>query len=100
MLSVQKQMQPVSKNANNPFTKSMYATLNSVMEACKTALLSNAIWLFQYPVPIDNPNLFGLVTKLTHVESGEWQASLNVVPLPKADPQIMRSSSHTPVAPP
>ena len=29
----------------------------------------------------------GLVTKLTHAESGQWQASLAVVPLPKADPQ-------------
>lgn len=29
----------------------------------------------------------GLVTKLTHAESGQWQASLTVVPLPKADPQ-------------
>ncbi len=29
----------------------------------------------------------GLVTKLTHAESGQWQSSLAVVPLPKADPQ-------------
>lgn len=29
----------------------------------------------------------GLVTKLTHAESGQWQSSLMVMPLPKADPQ-------------
>ena len=28
-----------------------------------------------------------MVTKLTHAESGQWQSSLAVVPLPKADPQ-------------
>lgn len=29
----------------------------------------------------------GLVTKLPHAESGQWQSSLMVMPLPKADPQ-------------
>jgi hypothetical protein len=29
----------------------------------------------------------GLTTRLTHAESGQWRASLAVVPLPKADPQ-------------
>ena len=29
----------------------------------------------------------GLVTRLTRAESGQWQPSLAVVPLPKADPQ-------------
>lgn len=29
----------------------------------------------------------GLVTKLTHAESGQWQSSLMVMPLPKPDPQ-------------
>lgn len=92
LLSVQKQMQPASKDATNPFTKSKYATLNSVMESCRNALLANGIWLCQYPVPTDIHNSLGLMTKLTHVESGEWQASLTVVPLPKADPQGMGSA--------
>ena len=92
LLSVQKQMQPACKDATNPFTKSRYATLNSVMESCRKALLDNGIWLCQYPVPIDVPNSIGLMTKLTHVESGEWQASLTIVPLPKADPQGMGSA--------
>ena len=53
LLKVQRQLQPALKDADNPFTKSRYATLNSV----------------------------------THAESGQWQASLAVVPLPRADPQ-------------
>ena len=54
------------------------------MEACRDALISNGIWLAQYPVTVEAGHM-GLVTKLTHAESG--QASLMAMPLPKADPQ-------------
>lgn len=86
LINVQRQLQPATKDADNPFTKSKYATLNSVMSSCRDALLSNGIWLCQYPVPAE-PGYLGLATKLTHAESGQWQSSLAVVPLPKADPQ-------------
>ena len=92
LVQVQKQMSPATKDATNPFTRSNYATLNSVMESCREALLNNNIWLCQYPVPIDMPDCLGLMTKLTHTESGQWQASLAVVPLPKSDPQGMGSA--------
>ena len=92
LLNVQREMSPATKDGKNPFTKSSYATLNSVMESCRDALLKNNIWLCQYPVPIDNPECIGLMTKLTHTDSGQWQASLAVVPLPKADPQGMGSA--------
>ena len=86
LINVQRQLQSATKDANTPFTKSKYATLNSVMDSCRDALLSNGIWLCQYPVPAE-PGYLGLVTKLTHAESGQWQSSLAVVPLPKVDPQ-------------
>jgi len=92
LLNVQRTMQPIVKDAENPFTKSWYASLNSVMDACRDALIENGIWLCQYPVPVEQPNSLGLVTKLTHAESGQWQSSLAVVPLPKADPQGMGSA--------
>lgn len=92
LLNVQRTVQPVIKDAENPFTKSWYASLNSVMDACRDALIENGIWLCQYPVPVEQPNSIGLVTKLTHAESGQWQSSLAVVPLPKADPQGMGSA--------
>lgn len=41
---------------------------------------------------MEQPNSLGLVTKLTHAESGQWQSSLAVVPLPKAGPQGMGSA--------
>lgn len=92
LLNVQRTVQPVTKDAENPFTKSWYASLNSVMDACRNALIENGIWLCQYSVPVEQPNSIGLVTKLTHAESGQWQSSLAVVPLPKADPQGMGSA--------
>ena len=42
LIKVQEQLQPATKDANNLFTKSKYATLNSVMDSCRDALLSTA----------------------------------------------------------
>ena len=86
MLRVQLSLSPASKDAENLFVNKRYATLNSVMDACREALTVNAIWVSQYPVAVQTGHL-GLVTKLVHAESGQWQSSLMVMPLPKADPQ-------------
>ncbi|UQZ90625.1 single-stranded DNA-binding protein [Deltaproteobacteria bacterium Smac51] len=86
MLKVQAEISPAVKDRENPFAKARYATLNSVVEASREALLKHGIWLVQYSVPAEQGHL-GLVTKLIHAASGQWQASLMVMPLPKADPQ-------------
>lgn len=83
------------KDAKNPFVNSHYASLNSVMQTCREALLQNGIWLTQLPVPAPvelGAGYIGLVTKLTHAESGQWQSSFIVAPLPKNDPQGMGSA--------
>lgn len=95
LIEVQSELVPATKDATNPFTRSTYATLNSVMEACRDVLLKHGIWLTQLPVPAPSElgaGYIALVTKLTHAESGEWQSSLTVIPLPKADPQGMGSA--------
>jgi len=86
MIQVQQSLVPAQKDGDNPFTNSRYATLHSVFEACRGALLSHGLWVTQYPVPVESGNL-GLVTKIVHAESGQWQSSLLVMPLPKSDPQ-------------
>jgi hypothetical protein len=86
MLKVQAELQPAFKDRQNTFTKSSYATLNSVMDTCRESLIKHGIWLVQHPVPVDQGNL-GLVTKLVHTQSGQWQSSLMIMPLPKSDPQ-------------
>lgn len=86
MVKVQQALTPACKDAENPFAKSRYATLNSVIDSCRDALVAQGIWVAQYPVPVESGHL-GLVTKLVHTGSGQWQGSLMVMPLPKADPQ-------------
>lgn len=95
LLKVQQEMSPATKDGNNPFTKSKYATLNSVMEACREPLVNNGILLTQAPVPPPDylgGGYLGLMTKLIHAESGQWISSLTVIPLPKSDPQGMGSA--------
>ncbi|WP_165176692.1 ERF family protein, partial [Desulfovibrio sp. ZJ369] len=91
LIEVQKHLQPAIKDAENPFARNRYATLNSVMDSCRMALLDNGILLTQYPVPVEGSNL-GLVTKLVHAKTGQFQASLAVIPLAKPDPQAMGSA--------
>ncbi|WP_415717041.1 ERF family protein [Maridesulfovibrio sp.] len=86
MLKVQQALKPAIKDGQNNFTNSKYASLQSVMNSCREALLSNGIWLTQLPIQVENGNL-GLVSKIVHAESGQWLSSLLVMPLPKSDPQ-------------
>lgn len=86
MILVQQTLSPALKDAENTFTNSRYATLHSVMNACRDALLEHGVWLTQYPVSVE-ANQLGLVTKIVHAETGQWQASLLTIPLPKNDPQ-------------
>jgi hypothetical protein len=93
MIGVQKIIRPALKDSYNGFTQSRYATLNSVMDACGEALINAGIWVTQFPVPVEGDgSLLGLVTKLVHAESGEWQESTIVMPLAKADPQAYGSA--------
>ena len=86
ILKVQAEICPAVKDRENPFAKTKYATLNSVVEASRAALLKHGVWLVQYSIPAEVGHL-GLVTKMVHATSGQWQTSLMVMPLPKADPQ-------------
>lgn len=86
MLKVQQALKPATKDGQNNFTNSRYASLQSVMSTCREALLANGIWLTQLPVQVESGNL-GLISKIVHAESGQWQSSLLVMPLPKSDPQ-------------
>lgn len=63
------------------------------METCSEALINAGIWVTQYPVPVeDSSSNLGLVTKLVHAESREWQESIIVMPLAKTDSQAYGSA--------
>ncbi|WP_304026189.1 ERF family protein [Desulfovibrio piger] len=91
LIAVQKDLKPALKDAVNPFVHNSYASLGSIMDACRNALIEHDVLLTQYPVPVEGEYL-GLVTKLVHAKSGQYQASLAVIPLAKHDPQAMGSA--------
>ncbi len=93
MLAVQKDLRPVVKDAKNEFCKNKYVTLTNVLQATMPILQHHGIWLSQYTVPSPEPGCMALVTKLVHVASSQWTASMTIVPMPKNDPQGMGSAT-------
>lgn len=72
LLKAQKEIGAVKKDAVNPFYKSNYADLNSVIEACKDILNEKGIFVMQ-PVGHDEQGDY-VETFLMH-ESGEFVSS-------------------------
>ena len=80
----------VKKGADNPFFKSKYANLESVIEAAHGALEANGLAVMQGPGPMDG-NCITLTTRLIH-ESGEWIETDFSLPAGKMDPQAAGSA--------
>jgi len=86
LLIVQKEIEPVKKEAENPFFKSKYADLPSLMGACKSILNKNKIVVLQ-PITGDF-----VETILIH-ESGEWVSGKTKIIVKSAnDPQAQGSA--------
>jgi hypothetical protein len=91
LLAAQKEIGSASKDAVNPFFKSKYADLGSVMEACKEALNKNGITVLQ-PVGTDGMGATLLETILLH-ESGEFMSdTMSVTVKQQNDPQAQGSA--------
>lgn len=88
LVKAQKAIKPAVKDSKNPFFKSSYADMTSVLDACKDALNSNGVTFLQ-------PVMGNIVqTYLIH-ESGEWFMSempITVAEVKKNDPQAMGSA--------
>ena len=74
----------VSKNANNPFFKSKYATLDTLIEHSKDRLRELGITVIQGASY--NPEGLTIETRLLH-ESGEWIETETFIPIEKQTPQ-------------
>jgi hypothetical protein len=83
LVKAQKQFRPVVKDAENPFFKSSYADLSSILTMVMPILTSNGLALSQ-PMRVEN-GITILCTKLIH-ESGECLSSEMILPLHQ-DPQ-------------
>lgn len=85
-LKAQMKIESVIKDATNPFFRSKYADLTSVISACKEQLNANGISILQ---PIDGMTV---ETILVH-SSGEWfSSSTPIVCKAENDPQALGSA--------
>jgi hypothetical protein len=89
LVSAQKAMGAVIKNANNPHLKSKYADLGSVLDACQTALHDNGFAVMQ-PCGKDDQGQF-VETLLAH-ESGDSFSSRVYLVIGKNDMQGVGSA--------
>ena len=85
----QAEMSGAKKGANNPFFKSKYADMNSVVDAVRIPFCNNGLSYSQFPTMQDNK--VGVETILMH-ESGEWMSDILVLPMVKQDPQAAGSA--------
>ena len=76
----QKEISGATTNSKNPFFKSNYADLFSVIESCREVLSKNEIAFVQGNR--FKGGVFFVVTKLIHT-SGEWLSSELALPMPK-----------------
>jgi hypothetical protein len=89
-LKAQKNIGAASKGSANPFFKSKYADLGSVMEACKEALNNEGISVLQ-PVTNIADGKHAVTTRLQH-ESGEFFEDTMILEVPKLTMQDLGSA--------
>lgn len=85
LLTAQKKITSVSKDADNPYFNSTYADLPAVIEATKGAFNDAGIVVLQPPFNRDGKNF--IETILVHAASGEWASSETEVKTTKDDAQ-------------
>jgi hypothetical protein len=84
LVAVQAEMPKLVKSANNPFFKSKYVDLATVMESILPILAKNGLALTQFVSNLDGQS--ALTTTLLHT-SGEYISATMPLLLPKNDPQ-------------
>ena len=84
LMKAQSEIKPVTKDGNNPFFKSKYATLENVVNTSRDVLHNNGLVILQ-PM-CGEPGSVGVKTILAH-ESGQWISGTLYLPLAKSDPQ-------------
>jgi len=77
------------KDSKNPFFKSSYADLGSVIKAIKEPFAKFGLGYVQFP--IGEGGVIGVKTRIVH-ESGQWMESEFTMPLSKVDPQALGSA--------
>ena len=89
LCEAQAHMTAAKKDNTNPFFKSKYSDLGSVIKAIKEAFYKNGLSYVQSPIMTDSG--IGVTTRLMH-KSGEWMQDTLILPLAKQDPQAAGSA--------
>lgn len=89
MNKAQSEITAAKKDSANPFFKSSYADLGSVIKAVKLAMSENGLSYMQAPEMSEHS--VGVTTLIMHT-SGEWVQSSLMLPLQKMDPQAAGSA--------
>lgn len=87
----QSAIQPALKDATNPAFRSHYATLESVVEACRDSLAKNDLAVLQFPCDHEAADRVALRTMLLH-KSGEFVEETVSTRITKCDPQGVGSA--------
>jgi len=82
-------LMPAIKDSKNPFFKSSYADLHSILNAAKEPLANNGLAVIQTTGIIDAQ--LCLISTLAH-KSGQWIKSVMPIVLAKQDPQSIGSA--------
>ena len=82
----QAQMGGAIKDSNNPFFKSSYADLASVIRVLKEPLSNNGLSFVQFPITSEGGQGIGVCTMLMH-SSGQWLQGEYLLPMDKVNPQ-------------
>jgi len=88
LCKAQGEMGGAVKDSSNPFFKSSYADLTSVIKAIKQPFADNGLSYTQFPV--NDENGVGVSTRMMHV-SGQWLEMEYTLPMVKKDPQAAGS---------
>lgn len=86
LLLFHKAMGKIAKTSNNPFFKSQYADLPSILDAIKEPLYDAGL------VIVSIPDGDGLTSIIIHAESGEYISSTGLMKPIKNDPQSLGSA--------
>jgi len=89
LCKAQGEMGGAVKDSANPFFKSSYADLTSVIKAIKQPFADNGLSYTQFPVSSENG--VGVSTRLMHI-SGQWLEMDYTLPTVKKDPQAAGSA--------
>jgi len=86
LATFQVEAEKIIKTAENPFFKSKYADLPSILDAIALPLTESGLVVSQFP---DGD---GLTTLLMHPNSGEWIEATGTMKPVKSDPQAIGSA--------